>query len=151
MRVLTESPERPTDRACVVEHGLKGRRVIGSPGYVDPDEVVREELGQAFDRCHHPQGVARQMAAVIASGSRVELLHGVHAPTLVIHGKDDPLVHPAAGRHTAEQIPGAQLEEIDGMGHDLALGLVPKLVDMILDHTRKADDAIAGGSTSIGT
>lgn len=151
MRVLTESPERPTDRMCVVEHGLKGRRVIGSPGYVDPDEVVREELGQAFDRCHHPQGVARQMAAVIASGSRVELLQGVHAPTLVIHGTDDPLVRPAAGRHTAEQIPGAQLEEIEGMGHDLPLGLVPKLVGMILDHTRKADDAIAGGCPSIET
>jgi pimeloyl-ACP methyl ester carboxylesterase len=140
MRVLTESPERPEDRDCVVELGLKGRRIVGSPGYVDPDDTVRQELGEAFDRCNHPQGVARQMAAVIASGSRVELLRRVQAPALVIHGKDDPLVHPEGGRHTAEQIPGARLEEIEGMGHDLPLGLLPKLVDLVLDHARKAGE-----------
>jgi len=140
MRVLTESPERPEDRECVIEHGLKGRRVVGSPGYVDPDDVVREELGQAFDRCHHPQGVARQMAAVIASGSRVELLRRVQAPTLVIHGKDDPLVHPEGGRHTAEQVSGARLEEIEGMGHDLPLGLLSTLVALVLEHARKVGE-----------
>jgi len=138
MRVLTESPERPEDRDCVVELGLKGRRVVGSPGYVDSDEAVRRELGEAFDRCNHPQGIARQMAAVIASGSRVDLLRRVEAPTLVIHGKDDPLVHPEGGRNTAKHVPGARLEEIEGMGHDLPSGLLPKLVELVLDHARKA-------------
>jgi pimeloyl-ACP methyl ester carboxylesterase len=140
MRVLTESPERPEDRDCVVELGLKGRRVVGSPGYVDPDEIVRQELGEAFDRCNHPQGVARQMAAVIASGSRVELLRSVEAPTLVIHGTEDPLVHPEGGRHTAEQVAGARLEEIEGMGHDLPHGLVPRLVELVVEHARKAGE-----------
>lgn len=138
MRVLTESPERPEDRDCVVELGLKGRRVVGSPGYVDSDEAVRHELGEAFDRCNHPQGVARQMAAVIASGSRVDLLRRVEAPTLVIHGTDDPLVHPEGGRDTAKHVAGARLEEIEGMGHDLPSGLLPKLVELVLDHARKA-------------
>jgi len=140
MRVLTESPERPEDRDCVVELGLKGRRIVGSPGYVDSDDAVRQELGEAFDRCNHPQGVARQMAAVLASGSRVELLARIEAPTLVIHGADDLLVHPEGGRHTAAQIPGARLEEIEGMGHDLPFGLVPELVDLVLDHARKAGE-----------
>ncbi len=138
MRVLTEAPARPGDRDCVVEHGLVGRRVIGSPGYVDPDDVVRAELGAAFDRCHHPVGVARQLAAVVASGSRTGLLQEIRVPSLVIHGLDDPLVHPEGGRHTAAQIPGARLEEIPGMGHDLPLGLVPLLLELVLDHTRKA-------------
>ena len=140
MRVLTESPERPEDRDCVVELGLKGRRVVGSPGYVDPDETVRQELGEAFDRCNHPQGVARQMAAVIASGSRVELLRGIQSPTLVIHGTEDPLVHPEGGRHTAEQVAGARLEEIEGMGHDLPYGLVPRLVELVVEHAKKAGE-----------
>jgi pimeloyl-ACP methyl ester carboxylesterase len=56
----------------------------------------------------------------------------------VIHGTDDPLVHPDGGRHTAKQVSGARLEEIEGMGHDLPLGLVPKLVDLVLGHVRKA-------------
>ena len=141
MAVLMEAPERPDDRECVVEHGLAGRRVIGSPGYPDTDEAVRDELGRAFDRCRHPEGVARQMAAISASGSRVEILKGITVPTLVIHGADDPLVKLEGGRDTARHIPGAALEVIDGMGHDLPVGLVPRLVDLILRHTDKAEAA----------
>lgn len=139
MRVLMEAPERPDDRDCVIEHGLKGRRVVGSPGYVDPDDVVRSELGEAFDRCSHPVGVARQLAAVLSSGSRTAMLQQLRVPTLVIHGLDDPLVHPEGGRHTAAMVPGARLEEIPGMGHDIPLGLVPELVGLVLDHVRKTD------------
>ena len=136
MRVLTEPPARPGDRACAVAHGLAGRRVVGSPGYVDPDAVVRAELERAYDRCNHPPGVARQLAAVLASGSRVELLPSIQAPTLVIHGTDDPLVHPDGGRHTAKLIPGARLVEIEGMGHDLPHALVPRMLDLVLSHVR---------------
>ena len=138
MRVLMERPERPDDRDCVVEHGLAGRRVIGSPGFVDPDDVVRAELGAAFDRCHHPVGVARQMAAVTASGSRADRLPGITAPTLVIHGLSDPLVHPEGGRDTAKRIPGARLVEIEGMGHDLPSGLMPRLAALVLEHVGSA-------------
>ena len=143
MQVLMSRPENPLDRECVIEHGLAGRRVIGSPDYPDDDEQVRDELGRAFDRCYHPAGVARQMAAVIASGSRVPLLARIAAPTLVIHGAADPLVDIEAGRDTARRIPGARFEVIAGMGHDLPSALVPRLVDLIVEHTRKAD---AGGA-----
>ena len=68
----------------------------------------------------------------------------VRLPTLVIHGLDDPLVHPEGGRHTAAQVPGTRLEEIAGMGHDLPLGLMPTLVELVLDHVRKARVAEAG-------
>lgn len=141
MAVLTSQPENPLDRESVIAHGLAGRRVIGSPGYRDPDDVVRAELGMAFDRCHLPEGVARQMAAVVAGGSRAEVLCGITAPTLVIHGTDDPLIHPDGGRDTARRIPGAALELIEGMGHDLPNGLVPKILSLVLEHARKADAA----------
>jgi pimeloyl-ACP methyl ester carboxylesterase len=143
MAVLTSQPDRPGERSSVIEHGLAGRRVIGSPGYRDPDDTVRAELGVAFDRCHHPAGVARQLAAVIAAGSRAELLARIRVPTLVIHGTDDPLVQPEGGRDTARRIPQASLELIPGMGHDIPQGLVRRLVDLVAEHTRKADLASA--------
>ena len=139
MAALLEAPERPDDRESVVEHGLWGRRVLGSPGYPDTDEVVRDELGRAFDRCRDPAGVMRQMAAIAASGSRVELLKQIKVPTLVIHGVDDPLVKVEAGRDTARHVSGAVLEEIAGMGHDLPLGLVPRIAELILTYTGKAE------------
>ena len=72
----------------------------------------------------------------------VPLLARIAAPTLVIHGAADPLVHIEAGRDTARRIPGARLEVVAGMAHDLPSALVPRLVDLVVEHARKAD---AGG------
>jgi len=139
MAVLTSQPERPDDRECVIEHAVWGRRVIGSPGFPDSDEDVRAELSQAYDRCNHPGGIVRQMAAVVAAGSRADVLRSITAPTLVIHGSEDALIHPEGGRSTARLIPGAALEMIEGMGHDLPRALAPRLADLVLRHAGKAD------------
>ena len=56
----------------------------------------------------NPAGVGRQLRAVLASGSRKERLRNVKAPSLVIHGTVDPLVHPMGGQDTAASIPGAR-------------------------------------------
>jgi alpha-beta hydrolase superfamily lysophospholipase len=68
-------------------------------------------------------------------------LRRLRAPTLVLHGKDDPLIPVAAGRHTAASIPGARLRIISGWGHDLPNALLPRLVADIADHCGKADRA----------
>jgi len=97
------------------------------------------KVGAAFDRSYYPPGVGRQFAAILASGSRVEMLKGLSVPTLVLHGADDPLVPVEAGRHTAALIPGSSLAVIPGMGHDIATGLIPILVEAIAAHCKKAD------------
>jgi proline iminopeptidase len=74
------------------------------------------------------------MAAILASGDRVEVLKRIAAPTLVIHGADDPLVPPAGGIDTARLVPNARLELIDGMGHDLPPGLIPTFAALIGEH-----------------
>lgn len=107
--------------------------VFGSPGYpLDAGERLRL-AGERIRRSYCPGGVRRQMAAVIASGSRVELLKGITVPTLVIHGADDPLVPLAAGEDTAACIPGARLVVIPGMGHDLPPALVPTIAGLLVD------------------
>jgi pimeloyl-ACP methyl ester carboxylesterase len=78
----------------------------------------------------------------VASGSRVEMLEKLSVPTLVLHGADDPLVPVEAGRHTAAQIPGSTLTVIPGMGHDIASGLIPILVEAIAAHCRAADEQL---------
>ena len=62
-------------------------------------------------------------------------------PATVIHGRDDPLVRPAAGRATARAIPGARLSEIPGMGHDLPPRLWPKFVEEIDSNANRASVA----------
>ncbi len=127
------------DRERVVKHGMKVYRTIGSPGFPTSDTELRAKIELAADRSYYPAGVGRQMIAILASGSRVDLLPTVKAPTLVLHGADDPLVPVEAGMDTAKLIPGAELKIIPGMGHDLAPGLVPILSEAIAEHCLAVD------------
>ena len=81
-------------------------------------------------------------AAIVSSGDRTAELRQIDAPTLVIHGDRDRMVHPSGGAATADAIPGARLETITGMGHDLPRLAWPRLVSLISDHinqeTRRA-------------
>src|SRR5215472_8470002 len=91
----------PTERAAAIEHGLRLWRTIGSPGFPFDEGEVRERAALAFDRGQSPAGVARQLVAILASGSRRAALASVRAPTLGIHGAADPLIPVEAWRATA--------------------------------------------------
>ncbi len=103
-----------------------------------PEEAARDlERGrEAFQRGLNPAGVARQMAAIFASGNRKAGLAAIKAPTLVIHGDIDPLVPVQGGIDTAEAIPGARLVRIARMGHALPVAVWPEVIDAIAAHTR---------------
>ena len=127
------------DREKAIQHGMNVYRAIGSPGFPTPGPELRAKVERALERSYYPNGVGRQFLAILASGSRVEMLRRIKVPSLVIHGSDDPLVPVEAGRDTAKQIPSAKLTIIPGMGHDLATGLIPILVDAIADHCLTVD------------
>jgi pimeloyl-ACP methyl ester carboxylesterase len=130
----------PHGREDYVKRALKTFRVIGSPDHRDEREI--EELaGAMFDRGHDAAAIVRQMHAISASGDRTAGLERLQVPTTVLHGAEDPLARPAAGRATAETIPGARLRIFEGMGHDLPRALWPDFVDEI------AAAAERGGAT----
>jgi pimeloyl-ACP methyl ester carboxylesterase len=85
-------------------------------------------------------GTGRQLAAITADGNRAKRLARVSAPTLVIHGKDDRLVAPSGGRATAKAIKGARLLMVDDMGHDMPRPVWPKIIDAIVENTKRAKD-----------
>ncbi|MGH2927709.1 MAG: alpha/beta fold hydrolase, partial [Solirubrobacteraceae bacterium] len=72
--------------------------------YPELDET-RAIAAETYDRGLHPQGTARQLAALLASGPRAEDLRRLRVPTLVIHGSDDTLIAPSGGQRTAELVP----------------------------------------------
>jgi pimeloyl-ACP methyl ester carboxylesterase len=131
IRALFSRPMGPGLDA-IVDHYLRLMRLIGSPGYPMPEPLLRERILAGLRRSHNPVGTLRQMMAIAADvGSRARALGAIRAPTLVLHGKADPLVPYACGEDTARRIPGARLVGIDGMGHDLP----PGVVDHVLRHT----------------
>ncbi len=99
-------------------------------------DLIRAE--RIYERGLHYDGSARQLRAILASGSRKHRLRAVTAPTLVIHGTVDPLVHPFGGKDTAASIPGARLMMVEGMGHALPVEMWPEVIDAIAAHAHGA-------------
>lgn len=134
----------PRGREAAIERAVKTFKVIGSPGYPFEEERIRQLAGEFFDRGHSHAGIMRQLHAITASGDRTARLRELDVPAVVIHGKNDVLVHPSGGRATARAIPGARLKMIDGMGHDLPEALWPTFAEEIAANAaRRAPQAEA--------
>jgi pimeloyl-ACP methyl ester carboxylesterase len=136
LRLVSKPPAN--DRETLIRHSMETWKLIGSPGFPVEETTLRKKCERSYDRSSYRHGLARQTLAIIASGSRVPLLRRIEAPTLVIHGAEDPLVPVAAGRELAHHMPGARLEVIDGMGHDLPPALLPRFAELIVAHARRA-------------
>jgi pimeloyl-ACP methyl ester carboxylesterase len=114
-----------------------GAELVKSFSYPDParpQDAHTEMTGRAFDRGYYPIGTRRQLLAIIADGSRVERLKTITTPTLVIHGAADPLVPKDGSIDIARHVPGARLEIIDEMAHDLPPSQVDRMVELIAGH-----------------
>lgn len=132
--LLTPAPE---EREAYIEHSVRNSKILWGSFNFD-EEYSRQRAAHAYDRSFYPQGVARQLVAIMAHGNRKPHLASVTVPTLVIHGAEDPLVPVEGGKDTAEAIPGAEILIIDGMGHSLPKDAWPQIVDAIAKHTSKA-------------
>lgn len=126
------------DTGAIVARGVKTYETIGSPGFPTDEVTLRDWVMRDATRAYYPAGVVRQMAAVMTDGDRRPKLRTIRVPAVVLHGADDPLVPVAAGIDTAENIEGAELRIVDGMGHDLPLALVGTIADAILSAAERA-------------
>ncbi|EOD62931.1 alpha/beta fold hydrolase [Amycolatopsis vancoresmycina] len=129
----------PKSREEAIASAVRMFRHIGSHGFPFDEAFVRELAATGWDRDPTTGGVGRQLAAIMKSGNRTPLLRRITAPTLVIHGDRDRMVHPTGGAATARAIAGARLETVPGMGHDLPEGAWPTILDLIDEHARSSD------------
>lgn len=123
----------PLDFEAYLEYSAQCAREIGSPGHHDRARLdARNTVARA--RGVHPQGTARQLLAIRDDGDRTARLAAVRAPTLVLHGDEDPLIDISGGRATAAAIPGARFVPVTGLGHDLAVGLLAGVLGPLREH-----------------
>jgi pimeloyl-ACP methyl ester carboxylesterase len=140
MKVQQALFSRPASEevGAIVEHYVRLFHLIGSPAFPVDDTSLRQRLEASVRRSYHPDGTIRQIAAVGADTTRADELPNLKAPTLVSHGRADPLVPFACGQDTARRIPGAQLAAVPGMGHDLPPGVVERVLGSLLPHLQAA-------------
>jgi pimeloyl-ACP methyl ester carboxylesterase len=128
----------PTTKEEFLARFQKTWKVLRVGSFPEDEALDRSRAERIYERGPNPAGRARQFRAILASGSRKERLRAVRAPTLVIHGTVDPLVHPMGGKDTAASISGAKLLMIEGMGHALPIPMWPQIIDAIDKHAHAA-------------
>ena len=142
IRALMASP-KGREREAIMKHYVELLRVIGSPAYPMEESQVRERIMAGLNRSYAPMGTLRQMVAIAADTGRAKELATITTPTLVLHGKADPLVPFACGQDTAQRIPGARLFGIDGMGHDLPPEVIDLMLPSMLEHLHTSNGTLA--------
>jgi pimeloyl-ACP methyl ester carboxylesterase len=124
------------DRAGRIANAVELARLIGTRHVFDEARATAI-ASMLVDRSYDPDGVARQMIAILASGSRAEGLSALDVPTMVLHGDADPLVDVSGGRRTAELVRDAELRILDGMGHDMPPAYWDRIVGGLLDNAAR--------------
>lgn len=125
----------PTEKNAYIENRLNVNRALRGSGIPTDEDQLKLLAERIFDRSFHPEGTARQMMAILSNGDVTPLLKGIKAPTLVIHGSDDPLVPMEGGKEIAEAIPNAKIKIVEGWGHSFPTPIWPILLDAITSHT----------------
>ena len=128
----------PTTREEYFARFAQTWKILRVGSFPEDEALDPSRAARIYSRGLNPAGVGRQLRAILASGSRKTRLASVTAPTLVIHGTVDPLVHPMGGRDTAASIPGARLLMIEGMGHAIPIPMWPQIIGAIAEHAHGA-------------
>jgi pimeloyl-ACP methyl ester carboxylesterase len=131
----------PEGREAIIQHNVNSMKILAGTGFPF-DEVWHKDLAtHEYDRCYYVAGSARHVLSSIAHGNRKQALSSITAPTLVVHGSEDPIMPLEGGKETAEVIRGAELMVIEGMGHDFPKlgGAWDQITDRIIEFIATAD------------
>lgn len=118
--------------AAARQHGIRFVKALAGPGFEHPPGSQEQLVDDSFKRSHRPMGGYRQMLAVMADRERAALLPRISSPTLVIHGKSDPLLPMACGEDIARRVANAKMHAIDGWGHDFPPAAVTLVLNRLL-------------------
>jgi pimeloyl-ACP methyl ester carboxylesterase len=108
--------------------------IINGPNFLPPVEQLRRRVEDLRARSDYPQGMLRQFDAILGTGSLIRYTRSIVAPTVVIHGSEDPMVRPRNGRYLARIIDGARYVVVDGMGHDLPEPVWRPVVETLIEN-----------------
>ncbi len=136
-RMMKPRPDA-SQRAEAIAAGTGMQKLISFPDPARAPDALEQLVTTAFDRSYYPTGARRQLLAILTDTGRPARLAKVTAPTLVIHGAADPLVPLANSVDIAQRVPGARLEVIDDMAHDLPPSQVGRMVSLIAEHAKAA-------------
>jgi pimeloyl-ACP methyl ester carboxylesterase len=126
----------PSEREAYITEMIKRDSLINGAFPYDENQS-REYRTREYDRSYYPDGIARQLAAMAIPGNIKPYISSISAPTVVIHGSEDPFNLVEAGKDIASSIPDAELVIIEGMGHSFPHEIIPRIISEIDENSKK--------------
>ena len=120
-----------------IDQSIKLFELIGTPGKSYETPQFRNNMRAYIERGGDDGGFLRQMAAIIGSQNRKELLRSINTPTLIIHGDVDPLIKVKNAYSAEKLIQSSELRIIEGMGHMLDEESYDKFKITLIDFLNK--------------
>lgn len=120
---------RPREEAIAAL--VERERLSQSTAYAFDETWVREWASRSYERCYAPAGIARQSVAIGRMPRVLAGLETVEQPAVIIHGRDDRLIDPAAALELARRLPQSELHLYPGLGHELARPLWSEWAEML--------------------
>jgi pimeloyl-ACP methyl ester carboxylesterase len=136
--LMTPAPPNATAED-LIRMRMNTYRVIAGPGQPMADSTLYEMARLSVERSADTSGSRRQLVAAMATGSLKKNLRDIHVPTLIIHGKNDPLIPVRRSAQMHAGIAGSKLLILEGMGHSFPQRLIPQIAAAIVEHCARAD------------
>ena len=122
----------------VIKREIKFVSLIGMEGRVVDTPEFREETIKNLDRAQDGSGYARQLLSILASKDRLKKIQKIKAPTLIIHGRQDPMIRLKNAYKMHKLIPHSKLKIIDDMRHLIEPEILLQFEVDLLDHLQLA-------------
>lgn len=133
-KVLMTPPPPNATAEDLIRMRMNTYRVISGPGQAMAESTLHEMAKLSVERSADTSGSRRQLVAAMATGSLKGNLRDIHLPTLIIHGKNDPLIPPRRSEQMHAGIAGSKLLLLEGMGHSLPQRLIPQICAAIVEN-----------------
>lgn len=124
-----------SDRAAVLENRVEMFRTLAGSAHPYGETSRRALFEREIDRAVNFSSTQNHGLVVAATERWHDRLGSIDAPTLVIHGTDDPILPFDHGQAIADSIPGAKLLAMQGVGHETPDGELDTIIPALLDHT----------------
>lgn len=123
-----------------LELHLEGWRNLNGTVLPFEESLYRNIIKTFLKRQHNSKYIYHHIFALKASLNQLREVHPlIKAPTLIIHGEQDPLFHPDHAKSLAKAIKGSELFMIKEMGHNLHSRYYDEIIDKVITHISKYD------------
>lgn len=112
--------------------------LIGRKDLVVDTPEFKKLTRDNFERASDGSGYGRQLLAILASRNRLQKVKKIKSPTLIIHGRDDPMIHLRNALKMQNLIPHSQLEIIEHMRHLIDPESLDEIASLLLKHLRES-------------